>query len=335
MQENERCYQKTVSAIGGALLIFLALVNLFGFSTSFLSILLSFFPLGDAALTVTAELLNGAGYLLAFMLPVLFLKLFLKGGKCKPRPMALSPKLSPELPLFIFAGMSVCFAASEINAALVQIFDYASFSSEVLWESGNTAEPYVIVLQFITVSIIPGICEELLFRGAILENLLPFGRSNAIFISAFLFAMMHQNSEQLLYTFVAGIALGLVYVYTGSIWNCTILHICNNFVSVLELSLIEQFGAGTNGTLAILLLEGAIYLLGTLSVAILLLRHAVKPRDLRDGIFGKDVPPSPAYAELPIPASRMRRLFFRPTMVIFLVACILQVLLLLGLAVML
>jgi NAD(P)-dependent dehydrogenase (short-subunit alcohol dehydrogenase family)/energy-converting hydrogenase Eha subunit E len=238
------------------------------------------------------------------------------------------------LPLLVPAGIAVVLSTAYINAAMVSIFDYARFSSEVVWGSmSDSPAVYELILQFIVMCLVPGVCEEFLFRGAILTNLRPFGRSNAILISAFLFSMMHQNAEQLLYTFAAGIVLGLIYEMTGSIWCTTVLHILNNFVSVTESAIFYRFDDVMTSSLAIVIFEMVLIAIGVISAAILVSRFFSKRTDLRDGIFGRSLPASDGYAECPIEASRARRLFFTPTMIIFLILCLVQVLFLILMAV--
>jgi membrane protease YdiL (CAAX protease family) len=79
-----------------------------------------------------------------------------------------------------------------------------------------------------------------MFRGCILSNLLPYGKTTAIIGSAVLFSMMHGNPAQFLYTFVGGIMLGYLYVESGSIWPSTFLHLFNNFFSLVEDVLVDN-----------------------------------------------------------------------------------------------
>lgn len=331
---NEQYYKRVIGAVGATMLIFWVLINAFGVLYTLFSLVLSIFPISSVAIRIADQLVYGAGYLTAFMLPVAFLRSFLRKKNCPVQSMYLSVKLSPYLPLMILAGIAICFSAVQINYALVSVFDYHSFSSEILWGQSTDMPPYEIILQLIVMCVVPGFCEEFLFRGAILTNCLPFGRSNAILISAFLFSMMHQNVEQMLYTFVAGIVLGLVYEYTGSIWNCTILHICNNFISVMESAIIVNLGESVFTSLILTVFEGIIFLLGTVSAVILICKLCADRKDLRGGVFGKDLPAADGYARCPIEPKSARRLFLRPTMVIFLSLCVLQILLLIGMAVM-
>lgn len=329
----EQYYKKVIASIGWALVIFWGLLQAFGALLFLIAFLINSMPLSTVGKDVIYQLSYGVGYLSVFMVPVAFLRLFLKKNGCRPQSMRVAPRISPWLPFMIFAGVSICFSAVRLNTVLVSFFDYSSFSSEVIWEESTNLQGYEIVLNFILMAIVPGFCEEFLFRGAILENCLPFGRTKAIIISSLLFAMMHQNIEQILYTFVAGIVLGLIYERTGSIWNCTILHILNNFISVLETTVYAKLGNSMEGNLALLLIEAVIFCLGALSIGILIVRFFSKRNDLRDGVFEKDVPASDAYASAPLPQGRAVRLFCHPSMLLFLSLCTLQTLMLVIMAV--
>ena len=334
MNANELYFRKTVSSIGWAMLIFLALLNVFGITISLVPAILSLFPMSTVAVNIVYQLLYAAGYLLSFMLPVAFLKLFIKKAGYPYAPMYASLKVSGYLPLILFAGVTLIFAFASINASLVSIFDYSAFSSDVLWgESSHKAQPYEFVLQFIVMCVVPGFCEEFLFRGAILTNCLPFGRSNAILISSLLFGLMHQNAEQILYAFAAGIVLGLVYEKTGSIWNCTILHVFNNFMSLTGGLIVEKLGQEWLGYTCYVMFETGLFVLGFLSIGILIVRFFSQKQDLREGVFGKKLPAADHYATHPVSAGRIGKLFCAPSMVLFLVFCALQILLLIGMAV--
>ena len=84
---------------------------------------------------------------------------------------------------------------------------------------------YALVLS----SVLPAICEELLFRGIILRGLLPYGKTFAIVMSSLMFALAHGSFSQLLYQFLVGLAIGTVVVMTKNIMLGMIMHFTNNF----------------------------------------------------------------------------------------------------------
>lgn len=77
--------------------------------------------------------------------------------------------------------------------------------------------------------------EELVFRGYILYNLLQFtNKWVALGISAVLFAVFHINNPginglPLLNIFLAGLMLGINYIYTKNLWFSILLHFSWNF----------------------------------------------------------------------------------------------------------
>ncbi len=333
MNANERYYRKTMQAIGGTMLIFLLFFNVFSVLYTFFVLFLGMIGVSQVTGTVLSQLFYGAGYLLSFMLPVAFLRNRLKKKNIICRPMYLAPKLSPELPLILMAGIAIVFAMASVNASIMNIFSYSEFSNDILWGETATPEAYELILQFITMCIVPGVCEEFLFRGAILTNCLPFGRTNAILISSLLFSLMHQNGEQVLYAFAAGIVLGIVYEKTGSIWTCTVLHVLNNFASLAEGTLITKLYESGWSDFAAVLFETVLLMLGIVSVCILVVRHFSQKPILQDGFFGRSVPASDFYATHPVDAKSAVKLFLTPSMLLFLIFCAVQILFLIVLAV--
>ena len=84
--------------------------------------------------------------------------------------------------------------------------------------------------------VIVAFSEELIFRGYILNNLMQsFNKWVALFISAILFALAHSLNPNVNFLsvtglFLAGILLGINYVYTKNLWFAISFHLCWNFV---------------------------------------------------------------------------------------------------------
>ncbi len=74
--------------------------------------------------------------------------------------------------------------------------------------------------------------EELLMRGFILNGLLETqGVCGALILSSVLFALLHFNMVQTLSAVIAGLVLGILYLYTGSVFSTLITHSLYNFLS--------------------------------------------------------------------------------------------------------
>lgn len=84
----------------------------------------------------------------------------------------------------------------------------------------------------VAVSLVPGVCEELLFRGAIFGLLRRrFPLWAALVGQAALFALLHAIGARLPYTFALGLVFGLLVWRTGSLWPAILAHAAHNFLA--------------------------------------------------------------------------------------------------------
>lgn len=87
-------------------------------------------------------------------------------------------------------------------------------------------------------ALLPAVCEELFFRGA----LLPLVRRAtgswhvAVIVSALVFSLAHFDATAFLARAVLGCLLGVVFVQTRSLLASMLLHFCNNLLVVMALS---------------------------------------------------------------------------------------------------
>lgn len=113
-------------------------------------------------------------------------------------------------------------------------YDSLQFSPQLI--SSVPAMLYACLLGPIT--------EELLMRGYVLGGLRNRYGTAAIFISSALFAVLHLNIVQGINGFVMGVMLGVLYIRTGSIFNCMLAHIINNSVAMIVISYCLQHSIG-------------------------------------------------------------------------------------------
>lgn len=93
-----------------------------------------------------------------------------------------------------------------------------------------TSMPVAVIL-FFQLTVIAPILEELWLRGMVMESLRPYGNGFAIFMSAFLFGLIHANFEQFFYAAALGVFLGYIAISTQSIVTTTIMHAIFNSIS--------------------------------------------------------------------------------------------------------
>ena len=83
--------------------------------------------------------------------------------------------------------------------------------------------------MFIYVSLLAPVIEELVFRGAILNALKPYGHVFAIVTSAVMFGFFHGDLGQGFFAFIMGLLLGYLACEYSIFWSMA-LHVFNNLV---------------------------------------------------------------------------------------------------------
>lgn len=90
------------------------------------------------------------------------------------------------------------------------------------------------VLQLIITIVLIPIYEEIFYRGIIFGYLRKnFNIIVAIVVQALVFGVMHLNLVQGIYTFILGIVLALIYMYSESILGNITVHIIFNLLGIL------------------------------------------------------------------------------------------------------
>lgn len=90
------------------------------------------------------------------------------------------------------------------------------------------------LLAFLVIAVIAGVGEELIFRGLIMRKLL-LGTGNphiAIWVSAFIFAVIHFQFYGILPRMMLGVLFGYFYLWTGNIRVPIFAHIFNNGLAI-------------------------------------------------------------------------------------------------------
>ncbi len=135
--------------------------------------------------------------------------------------------------LILFTSLTNAFMASLENWGYTSVLSDTSITSfgEVL-------------LSTITVCAIPAFCEEIMFRGVVLNSLKDLGKWPAIIISAFCFMIMHGNPDQTVHQFILGLVLGYVCITTGNLWISMLIHFFNNFIAIVLSYALSLYSAG-------------------------------------------------------------------------------------------
>lgn len=110
------------------------------------------------------------------------------------------------------------------------------------------------IILFFSLCVLPPILEELLFRGAVMKSLLPFGERFAIAASALTFSLRHMNAAQSITAFSFGLFAAYLDVKYRSLLPSILIHFLNNTFSYVTL-----IASSTGQKLLVLLLGLAAY----------------------------------------------------------------------------
>lgn len=140
-------------------------------------------------------------------------------------------KLSKKLTLISVAIAIVLY--------LLNIFIANTFGSIIILLGYDTTIPALqvsngyMIKEFILTACLPGLCEEIIHRGMILNGYKKQGFTRyGLIVSSVLFGLMHLNIMQFFYATILGVFMGISVIVTESIWTSVIIHFTNNFLSV-------------------------------------------------------------------------------------------------------
>ena len=96
-----------------------------------------------------------------------------------------------------------------------------------------------LLLCVLYVALLPGICEEFLFRGMLLSAFEGEGTRRAMVLTSLLFTLMHGSLIGAPAEFILGLIIALLVIYTDSIYAGLIYHTLHNAATVL-LQFVQQ-----------------------------------------------------------------------------------------------
>ncbi|MDX1683426.1 MAG: type II CAAX endopeptidase family protein [Phycisphaeraceae bacterium] len=183
--------------------------------------------------------LNRSLYMLAVLLPtstVIALVALI--------PAALSPVtwwkrlglVKTRMPIWMWVLMLMAhlFIAYAIYLVFPGLMENPPEWVTVLAKMIRESSPGQLVLLCVLISVLPGLAEELLYRGYVQRRLLQrWPAWAAILLPAVAFAVMHPDPRHMAATLIPGIWMGAVAWYAGSIWPAIACHMLNNLLFVL------------------------------------------------------------------------------------------------------
>ncbi|BES64933.1 hypothetical protein SANA_13720 [Gottschalkiaceae bacterium SANA] len=143
----------------------------------------------------------------------------------------------PSTLLYIFA----------LFLALLPISGFLSgLTTYLVGVNPNGVDAYIdametsLFMKWFLIAITPAICEEIMFRGLLLDKRIGLNMHVLALMSGLMFSLFHVGYDQLLYTFPLGLVFAYVSIISGSIFPAMIMHLMNNSLGIFA----EVIGSG-------------------------------------------------------------------------------------------
>lgn len=168
-----------------------------------------------------------------YYLPCILVPLCIYASRSGGAGLRLAP-VSLKQTLLCIPAAFLCMMLANSLAALWSIAlesaGFVLYGTDIPMNSTND-----LLLAICAVAVLPGVCEELLFRGLVLGAYERCGTRRAVFISALLFASLHGSLQGLPVQLAIGIILGCAVCFTGTLHTGIMIHMLYNaFVLILS-----------------------------------------------------------------------------------------------------
>ena len=140
--------------------------------------------------------------------------------------------------------VTLCLGLQTASALLTQIItsivDIFGLTGRTIDLSATTSFG-ANVFMFFYACLLGPVLEELLYRGVLLQSMRKYNERFAIFLSAAIFGLMHQNYQQFILAFLLGIPLAVVTIKYNSLIPSIITHIIVNTTASVSSVIMQYF----------------------------------------------------------------------------------------------
>lgn len=200
---------------------------------------------------------KSVAYLIIFVVPALiYCKVYGKGGFS----LLGIRRFSLSYSTFIILGLVLMTLVIAAEKFALAYYFYAGLSETQVSLVGSNN----VIGIIITHALVPAICEELLLRG-VLQNEISAkaGGFTGILVSALAFSLIHLNAEYFIIYFSSGLILAITMHVCGSVIPCIVIHALNNLFSLCfskQLTFVASERAGN--VLVLIMLTICIFITG-------------------------------------------------------------------------
>ena len=230
--------------LGGAWILTILLAGIILFAKTGMGAATHGIDLTNPALTGILKVIQGVATVTTFALPaVLFAYLTFR-----QQPAQALGFRKPGKPLFFLLAVVLLFVAFPMQGWLGQInkaIPLPGWMNRMEEDASKQIDiflrvdaPIDVYINLFVIALLPAICEELCFRGALQRILIQIFKSpwKGIVATGIFFSAFHMQFQGFLPRMFLGILLGAIYWYSSSIWVSILAHFFYNGIQVIAVS---------------------------------------------------------------------------------------------------
>lgn len=198
-------------------------------------------------------------------------------------------KLKGFKPVTILYCIILVFAIFPVTYSLSQLSTFIFGENPLGIEAYTSSLEGNYMSKLFVLAITPAICEEVLFRGLLLDRKIGLNIHILALLNGLMFSMFHVGFDQLLYTFPIGMIFAYITIITGSILPAMLIHFMNNSMGITLELLLNLMGSDTDLPQSATLVETSPNLLvdlglgmGGLIIIVMIIRRLIRLYDYKD-----------------------------------------------------
>jgi uncharacterized protein len=197
----------------------------------------------------TLKWIQAISSLVVFLLPTALYALFTFRGDYA-RYLGFKQPVKPSMYILGVACMLLAFPLvfwlGEINQLIPMpesIIEMGKKAAMQMERFLKVTGPSDIFINIIIIALLPAICEEVFFRGAMQRVMIHITRRPwaGIIVTAAVFSALHFEFQGFLPRVFFGILLGALYWFSGSLWTSILAHFVINAVQVIAASYATKY----------------------------------------------------------------------------------------------
>lgn len=198
----------------------------------------------DPGVVSGMKVIQALSSILIFLLPAWVFAFIIYSGKSTA---FLGLKPAQSMPMYLLAVVIILIAFPFVFwlGELNQLIPLPKWMGNLEQEATKQMQRFLkadhigdVVINVLIIALLPAICEEICFRGALQRVIIHITRNAwlGIIVTSILFSALHLQFQGFLPRMFLGLILGAIYWYSGSLWPSILAHFVNNAIQVIVVS---------------------------------------------------------------------------------------------------